>query len=90
MRVYFRQGAIGNIRNESEESVRCARALLEKTKEETAADLESLERDYEELERKVLERANECEVLVKFKVSVTLSTFLTCLSYLKTSSVCIL
>ncbi|KAL5259601.1 hypothetical protein ACHWQZ_G009897 [Mnemiopsis leidyi] len=61
------RGAIGNIRNESEESVRCARVLLEETKEKTSADLESLEKEYEDLERKVLERTNECEVLVKFK-----------------------
>ena len=67
---YGCQGAIGNIRNESEESVRCARVLLEETKEKTSADLESLEKEYEDLERKVLERTNECEVLVKFKVCI--------------------
>ena len=49
--------------------MRCARVLLEETKEKTSADLECLEKEYEELERKVLERTNECEVLVKFKVS---------------------
>ena len=48
--------------------MRCARDQLDDTKEQTAVDLEHLEQEYDELERKVLERTNECEVLVKFKV----------------------
>lgn len=61
------RGAIGNIRNESEESVRRAKTLLEETKERTTVDLERLEQKYRDIEHKVIERTNECEVLVKFK-----------------------
>ena len=62
------QGAIGHIRHQSEESVRAARIALEETRESTSCELEQMEKEYKELEKKVLEKTNECEVLVKFKV----------------------
>lgn len=61
------RGAIGNIRSQSEESVKQAKLKLEETKERTTAELDKLESEFKEIERKVIEKANECEVLVKFK-----------------------
>lgn len=61
------RGAIGSIRHESEESVRVAKALLDETREHTTTELERLEREFRELEKNVVDRTNECEVLVKFK-----------------------
>lgn len=61
------RGAIGNIRHQSEESIKEAIKLLEETKQSTTADLESLEKEVDDLEAKVEAKANECEVLLKFK-----------------------
>ena len=67
--IWLFQGAIGNIRSQSEESVKQAKLKLEETKERTTAELDKLESEFKEIERKVIEKANECEVLVKFKVN---------------------
>eukprot|EP00116_Pleurobrachia_bachei_P006470 sb/3466732/ len=60
-------GAIGTIRQQSEESVALARQRLEETRLQTAEDLSKLEEEYLQMEKKVNDKTNECEVLIKFK-----------------------
>ena len=45
-----------------------AKLKLVETKEHTAVELEKLELEFRDIEHQVIERTNECEVLLKFKV----------------------
>lgn len=61
------RGAIGNIRHQSEESVRLAEERLRKCRLTSSAEIESLRRQVESIDKKLEEKTTEFEVLLKFK-----------------------
>jgi len=61
------RGAIGNIRHQSEESVRVAEERLRKCKVMSSAEIESLRLQVESIDKKLEEKTTEFEVLLKFK-----------------------
>ena len=63
------QGAIGEIKQRGRDELQHAREELDRMKAETAAELLELENKLHLLDSTVQEKGNECELLIKFKVS---------------------